>query len=83
MLLRAKILVSIENGKILVKSEGLANPKKGEKTIGSLLGMSLSKSESVDFKFPDSQHYNSDYLYPEARSIQQYFIWLLLKFSIL
>lgn len=57
---KGKDLVSIENGKILVKSEGLANPKKGEKTIGSLLGMSLSKSESVDFKFPDSQHYNSD-----------------------
>lgn len=57
---KGKDLVSIENGKIFVKSEGLVNPKKGEKTIGSLLGMSLSKSNSVDFKFPDSQHYNSD-----------------------
>lgn len=63
-----KGLVSIENGKILVKSEGLTNPKKGEQTIGSFLGVSLSKNEAVDFKFTDNQHYKSD-IFPSRNHI--------------
>lgn len=58
-------LAIVEEGKILVNSLDLANPKIGEQIVGSVLGASLGKNNPISFKFQEE----SDYEVVNARAI--------------